>query len=279
MLPAGQNRSAFDYASVPAEHISGAQECAAWVRSTMGKLEADTIETMAVVGARLIEAKDAIGHGAFMKWVKAECGLSHSTALRAMGLAENFGIDQIRHVTNLPRALVYEVVAPSTPAAVKEEIRAKISAGEPIDRKELESRIASAKSDAALFKARTRGKPATAANIAAYKERSEAAQRRGELADIEENDQRALARADALADARVITDLLVSRLTPDEYETARSRLSRNASMKIEMLAQAIREAFFPGAREEWDAAEARWASERQAKRAALDISPTRRAAS
>ncbi|RXT46096.1 hypothetical protein B6S44_24960 [Bosea sp. Tri-44] len=58
MAPNDVNVSAavgFDYSALPAEHVEGARACAQWVRGAMAKLEADTIETMTVVGARLRE--------------------------------------------------------------------------------------------------------------------------------------------------------------------------------------------------------------------------------
>ncbi|AMJ59364.1 hypothetical protein AXW83_02750 [Bosea sp. PAMC 26642] len=257
----------FDYAAFPAEHVEGARECAAWVRDTLGKLEAHTIETMTVVGLRLKEAKDAVGHGGFMEWVKTECGLSQKTANRAMDLAQTFDLDQIRHVTNLPQTLVYEVAASSTPETIKSEVRAKIAAGTPIERRELEVQIAKAKTDAAIFKARSRGgKPATAENIAAYQKRSEATERRNRLTYLDEQDEAARARAHMLEDSRQIVAKVIARMPASELEAIRSDLSRSPRAKVEMLAQALREELLPGEREERDATEARSAANRQLER-------------
>ncbi|RDJ20118.1 DUF3102 domain-containing protein [Bosea caraganae] len=202
-----RDKAGFDYAGLDPTEAEQARGHAAWVRDTYGALQATTMETVAEIGLRLLQARETVGHGKFMPWVSSECGFSHSTALRMMDVAENIGPDQIRHVMNLPASFVYKVAAKSTPPEIREEFKAQLAAGERIYTGTIESRILEARMKAKRAKKRMRMSPA---QIKA----SDARERREEA----ESERRAAESQAALAAARAVVEALFSRLTTDETE-------------------------------------------------------------
>lgn len=203
-----RGKEGFDYAGLEPAVAEQAREHAAWVRDTYGALQATTMETVAEIGQRLLLARQTVGHGKFMPWVQAECGFSHSTALRMMDVAENIGADQVRHVTNLPASFVYKVAAKSTPPEIRDEFKAQIAAGKPIYTGSIERRILEARMKAKRAKKRLKMTPAQIKALDARERREEQAIER-----------RAAESKAALAAARVVVDALFSRLTPEEKVT------------------------------------------------------------
>jgi hypothetical protein len=67
-------------------------ETAAAIRALRDKVKHDLIE----VGQRLIIAKDRVGHGRFLAWLKQEFAWSEDTAERFMQVARTFGSDSAR---------------------------------------------------------------------------------------------------------------------------------------------------------------------------------------
>lgn len=181
-------RPGFDYADMAPGEVAKAKAAAEWVRGTYRALEATTLEAFAEIGERLLEARETVGHGRFMAWVKSECdGISHSTALRMMDVAKNIGLAHIPHVVNLPRALVYEVAADSTPPAIRAEVMAKAEAGEPIYSGTVLLTIKAARMRAqnAKRRARNRVTPATARTVELAKAREAKRQAALEVQRIE----------------------------------------------------------------------------------------------
>lgn len=182
----------YDYGALPADLAETARSCAQWVRDTYQALEATTLETMAEIGVRLLQAKETVGHGGFMRWVQVECGVSHSTALRMMALAETFGSDHIRHVTNLPRRLVYDVVARSTPDDIRADFKAKVEAGEAIEPEEFATRIDAAKYGVRMAKIKLRNQ----------RGRIPSAKKKEVAAAIQEKERREYEKREAVAEQR-----------------------------------------------------------------------------
>lgn len=215
-----RDKARFDYAGLEPVEAEQARAHAAWVRDTYGALQATTMETVAEIGLRLLQARETVGHGKFMPWVQAECGFSHSTALRMMDVAENIGPDQIRHVTNLPASFVYKVAAKSTPPEIREEFKAQLAAGEQIYTGTIESRILEARMKAKRAKKRLR---MSAAQIKAEESR---------IARAAAEDEKAAAKRKAsAAAARSIIDAVFSRMTVDEVEQL-AGLAKTAGYRI-----------------------------------------------
>ncbi|MBV9388611.1 MAG: DUF3102 domain-containing protein [Chroococcidiopsidaceae cyanobacterium CP_BM_ER_R8_30] len=85
------------------------------------------------IGQRLIEVKAKLRHGQFLDWLNAEFQWSYPTAARFMQVASSFG--QNYEFDNFAPSALYELAAPSTPAAVRAEAIARAEAGEMITHK------------------------------------------------------------------------------------------------------------------------------------------------
>lgn len=271
---AGHVSKGFDYLALEPAEAEAAKTTAAWVRSTYGALEATTLETFAEIGERLLQARETVGHGRFMAWVKAECGgISHTTAGRMMDVARNIGLAQIPHVVNLPRRLVYDVAAASTPEDIRSDFKAKAAAGV-LEPAEFENRIALAKSELIFARARMRDRKASPEKVAAFQKRNAERDRRAALARLDEEDARAAKYAEDLRIAREVADAVKARLTADEFDRFGSSISQLG--RVETIAAALREAFVSGAREERDMLDAKRADERKRQREALTTGAARR---
>ena len=205
----------FDYGRMAPAEVAKAKAAAEWVRGTYRALEATTLEAFAEIGERLLEARETVGHGRFMAWVKSECdGISHTTALRMMDVAKNIGLAQIPHVVNLSRTLVYEVAAESTPPAIRAEVMAKAVAGQPIYGGTVLSEIKMARLKAQTAKRRARGKVTVTPALERARAREE---KRIAAAKIVREASRVLGGRAA--------DLIISRLLPEDRETLRQTLA------------------------------------------------------
>ena len=198
----------FDYADMAPAEVTTAKAAAEWVRGTYRALEATTLETFAEIGERLLEARETVGHGRFMAWVKSECdGIPHTTALRMMDVAKNIGLAQIPHVVNLPRSLVYEVAAESTAPAIRAEVMAKAEAGQPIFGGSVILTIRAARQRAQEAKRRARGKVTPAKAQKAERAKAREAKR---MAEIQARDAQAAERGARLA------AIILGRLTGED---------------------------------------------------------------
>jgi hypothetical protein len=76
------------------------------------------------IGERLREAKDLVGHGKFMKWVKREFTWAHKTADNYMRLVKVFGhnSDIMEIVTNsaIDLSALYKLMVPEVPPEVRD---------------------------------------------------------------------------------------------------------------------------------------------------------------
>lgn len=124
-----QARKGFDYASLDAATSRFVQQRTGEIRLLMKRTAQDIIE----LGQKLIAVKDRIGHGYFLSWLEAEFGWSYPTAARFMQVASSF--NESYQIDNFAPSALYEIFAPSTPEAAREEALARAASGEPITNK------------------------------------------------------------------------------------------------------------------------------------------------
>ncbi len=90
-----------------------------------------TVEDIIEVGNDLLAVKEALPHGQFLPWLKAEFGWSERSAQNFMGVAEQFKSAKIADLPIQPSA-AYLLAAPSVPNEAREKAVEKAEAGEEI---------------------------------------------------------------------------------------------------------------------------------------------------
>jgi hypothetical protein len=90
-----------------------------------------TVEDIIEVGNDLLAVKEALPHGQFLPWIKAEFGWSERTAQNFMSVAEQFKSAKIADLPIQPSA-AYLLAAPSVPDEAREKAIEKAEAGEEI---------------------------------------------------------------------------------------------------------------------------------------------------
>jgi len=123
----------FDYASLDAPTSQFVQQYTDEIQALMKRTAQNIIE----VGQKLIEVKDTLGHGYFLTWLQAEFGWSYPTAARFMQVANSF--KESYQTDNFAPTALYELAAPSTPQAARDEALARAKAGESITGKAAKS--------------------------------------------------------------------------------------------------------------------------------------------
>lgn len=113
----------------------------------IAKLHRRVVTDSAEIGATLLRVKEAIGHGNFGPWLKAEFNWTERTAQNLMSVAERFG-SNTKHVSHLPLSTVYRLAAPSTPDAVREKIVHRLAEGEAVAPDEIADEISTARREA-----------------------------------------------------------------------------------------------------------------------------------
>lgn len=99
------------------------------------------------IGADLIDVKDTIGRGNFVRWLAAEFSMSERSAQRYMQAAAVLR-DESDTVSVLPPTTIYALSAKSTPDEVRGEIIAKLKAGEAMTDDAIGNKIAAARQHA-----------------------------------------------------------------------------------------------------------------------------------
>jgi hypothetical protein len=120
-------RKGFDYASLDATTSRFVQQQTGEIRALMKRTAQDIVE----LGQKLIAVKQTIGHGRFEDWLKAEFEWTQMTANRFMNVAKELKSNNLLDLTIAPSAL-YEIFAPSTSEAAREEALTRAKAGESI---------------------------------------------------------------------------------------------------------------------------------------------------
>lgn len=90
-----------------------------------------TLESIVQIGQKLKLVKQQLGHGNFRTWLQSEFDWSIWTATKFMQVAERFEETNFSGLDIAPSAL-YELAAPSTPEAARDEVLTRAKAGEAI---------------------------------------------------------------------------------------------------------------------------------------------------
>jgi len=123
-------RQNFDYSTLDATTSQFVQQQTGEIRALMKRTAQDIIE----VGQKLTEVKKKLGHGRFRDWLRSEFQWSVSAATRFMQVSEQFQFINLSNLDLAPSAL-YELAAPSTPEAAREEALSRAKTGESITHK------------------------------------------------------------------------------------------------------------------------------------------------
>jgi hypothetical protein len=131
----------FDYALV-GDAADKVRSSADKIRRTVQK----TLEDIILVGQELLAVKEAVGHGHFGAWLRAEFGWTERMAQNFMSVAERFGANTklISDLTIQPTA-AYLLAAPSVPDEARQVAIEKAEAGEAITTKVAKQIVAEAK--------------------------------------------------------------------------------------------------------------------------------------
>jgi hypothetical protein len=90
-----------------------------------------TVEDIIEVGSDLLAVKEALPHGQFLPWLKAEFGWSERSAENFMSVADKFKSAKIADLPIQPSA-AYFLAAPSVPDEARQKAVEKAEAGEEI---------------------------------------------------------------------------------------------------------------------------------------------------
>jgi hypothetical protein len=119
----------FDYSPLEQQVAKQVRDTADRIRSKVKKTLEDIIE----VGNDLVAVKEALPHGQFGPWLKAEFGWGGRMAQNFMSVAERFGpkTEIIADLTIQPTA-AYLLAAPTVPDEAREKAVERAEAGEQI---------------------------------------------------------------------------------------------------------------------------------------------------
>jgi hypothetical protein len=88
-----------------------------------------TIKSIIEIGEELNKVKGLLGYGRFGEWLAAEFHWTDRTGQNFMRVAVVFG-GKSETVSDLPQRTIYRLAAPSTPATLRDEVVARLEAGE-----------------------------------------------------------------------------------------------------------------------------------------------------
>ncbi len=92
-----------------------------------------TIDDIIEVGQELVAVKDAVGHGHFGAWLRAEFGWTERTAQNFMSVAERFGGNtKLISDLSIDATAAYLLAAPSAPDEARQTAVERAEAGEQI---------------------------------------------------------------------------------------------------------------------------------------------------
>jgi hypothetical protein len=148
-LGEGLPETFFDYGCVPQESRAEVYELTKSVKDARGRHLAVIVE----IGGTLRRAKELLGHGNFLPWLKAEFRWSERTARNYMSLAAHFQ-DKTANFADLDLGTARELI--DSPAEVSEPIMRRAEAGETIGREEVNAAVR-------INRARLRSRHATTA--------------------------------------------------------------------------------------------------------------------
>jgi hypothetical protein len=111
-----------------AEKVKAAAER---IRETVKRTVVDIIQ----VGDELLSVKEALPHGRFGPWLRAEFGWTERTAQNFMAVAERFGKTEMISDLKIEPTAAYLLAAPSTPDEARQVAVERAEAGERITAK------------------------------------------------------------------------------------------------------------------------------------------------
>ncbi len=117
----------FDYSPLEAQVAERLRASAETIRQQVR----NTLECAIKIGQELLAVKEALAHGQFLPWLKAEFGWSERTAQNFMSVAERFKSAIIADLPIQPTA-AYLLAAPAVPDQAREVAIEKAKAGEQI---------------------------------------------------------------------------------------------------------------------------------------------------
>jgi Protein of unknown function (DUF3102) len=117
-------------------------------------LRKQTIENIIEIGEQLVDVRDNhLDHGEWLPWLEREFAWSRQTADRFIHVYEVRDKLPTRGHFELPLSAFYLLAAPSTPESVRQEIGARIEAGEPVSVATVKQEIDEANPKARMNKA------------------------------------------------------------------------------------------------------------------------------
>jgi hypothetical protein len=139
-LGEGLPETFFDYGCVPQESRAEVYELTKSVKDARGRHLAVIVE----IGGALRRAKELLGHGNFLPWLKAEFRWSERTAPNYMSLAAHFQ-DKTANFADLDLGTARELI--ESPAQVSEPIMRRAEAGETISQEEVKAAVMTSRAD------------------------------------------------------------------------------------------------------------------------------------
>lgn len=103
-----------------------------FLKSKELSIKVRTSQTIFENGRDLLEAKEKVGHGNFLKWVEGCFPWSYRTAKRMMEVADNFKVDTVANLNFIQTNALYILAAPSTPESAREESLQLAESGETV---------------------------------------------------------------------------------------------------------------------------------------------------
>jgi Protein of unknown function (DUF3102) len=94
------------------------------------RLAKNVVRDVVEIGRRLTEAKARCGHGNWLPWLKREFDWSERTARRFTGVYEMSKTAKLADLESLEISALYLLAAPSTPESVRDDVAARVRAGE-----------------------------------------------------------------------------------------------------------------------------------------------------
>ena len=119
----------FDYTNLQPDTAKFVQAQTKKIRALMKRTAQDIID----IGQQLIEVKKCLGYGQYRLWIETEFNWGKSTANSFEHVANRFA--HVQNLDNFAPSALYQLAAPSTPDAAREEAIARAQAGETINYK------------------------------------------------------------------------------------------------------------------------------------------------
>lgn len=118
----------FDYSPLEATVTEKVRSSAEAIRQQLR----NTLESAINIGQELLAVKEALPHGQFLPWLRAEFGWAERTARNFMAVAEQFGKSAIIADLPIQPTAAYLLAAPAVPDEAREVAIEKAKAGEQI---------------------------------------------------------------------------------------------------------------------------------------------------